>query len=98
MTYKSKCVLMLVILCAASLGVTVTEGFHTAAQNPQRPRLVPSTSQQKPTSKPTPPREPDDLDADVIRVDTDLVNTVFTAVDQDRHFVTTLQANDLRVL
>ena len=39
-----------------------------------------------------------DSDPEVIRVDTDLVNTVFTAVDQDRHFVTTLRANDLRVL
>ena len=33
----------------------------------------------------------------MVRVDTDLVNTVFTAVDRDRHFVTTLRADDVRI-
>ena len=68
------------------------------AQNQQRPRLVESTSRIKPAAKPTPPPDPADADTEVIRVDTDLVNTVFTAVDQDRHFVTTLRASDVRVL
>lgn len=34
---------------------------------------------------------------DVIRVDTNLVNTLFTAIDKDRHFVTSLKAEDLRI-
>jgi VWFA-related protein len=33
----------------------------------------------------------------VLKIDTDLVNTVFTAVDRDRHFVTTLRSSDLRI-
>jgi Ca-activated chloride channel homolog len=99
MTYQSKRVLMLLIICAGLLGVCISRGLHAAAQERQRPRLIESPSRvTKPIAKPTPPAEPDDLDAEVIRVDTDLVNTIFTAVDQDRHFVTTLQANDLRVL
>ena len=62
----------------------------------QRPRTVAEPSVQTP-QKPVPTNPPDD-DADVIRVDTDLVNTVFTAVDQDHHFITTLRASDVRVL
>lgn len=36
-------------------------------------------------------------EAEVIRVETNLVNTVFTAVDKDRHFVITLNAADVRI-
>ena len=35
---------------------------------------------------------------DVIRVETDVTNLPFTAMDKDRHFVTTLRAEDVRVL
>jgi len=35
---------------------------------------------------------------DVVRVDTDVTNLPFTAMDKDRHFVTTLHAEDVRVL
>ena len=41
--------------------------------------------------------QPQDPAADVIRVETNLVNTLFTAVDKDRHFVTTLKAQDIRI-
>ncbi len=42
--------------------------------------------------KPVPPDDPD-----VIRVDTNLVNTLFTAVDKDRHFLTSLKSEDVRI-
>jgi Ca-activated chloride channel family protein len=35
---------------------------------------------------------------DVVRVDTDVTNLPFTAMDKDRRFITTLRAEDLRVL
>lgn len=35
---------------------------------------------------------------DVIRVETDVTNLPFTAMDKDHHFVTTLRAEDVRVL
>ena len=38
--------------------------------------------------------EPDD---DVVRVETDLVTTLFTAVDKERRFITTLRQEDLRI-
>ena len=97
MSYHSRIVSRLLLLSVALLGLSLTKTPLSSAQQ-QRPRLVETTSRAKPTAKPTPPVEGADVDADVIRVDTDLVNTVFTAVDQDRHFVTTLKANDLRVL
>jgi VWFA-related protein len=36
-------------------------------------------------------------EAEVVRVETDLVNTLFTAVDRDRHFVTSLRLEDVRI-
>lgn len=53
----------------------------------QRPRIVDA-----PTSSPT-----QDPEAEVIRVDTNLVNTLFTAVDKDRHFITSLRPEDVRI-
>ena len=35
---------------------------------------------------------------DVVRVDTDVTNLPFTAMDKQRRFITTLRAEDLRVL
>jgi VWFA-related protein len=58
------------------------------AVTPQDPTSQEPNKQPPPTSK---------ADSDVVRVETDLVTTLFTAVDKDRRFVTTLQQNDLRV-
>ena len=37
-------------------------------------------------------------DEEVIRIDTDLTNLLFTAVDKNNHFITTLRQEDIRVL
>jgi VWFA-related protein len=61
------------------------------------PRVAPSQSNaapQAPTPAATPPA---DSDAEVIRVETNLVNTFFTAVDRDHHFLTSLRAEDVSV-
>ena len=98
MSYDSRIVSRLLLLSVALFSLSLTRTPLSSAQNQQPPRLKESSSRAKPAAKPTPANEGADGDADVIRTDTDLVNTVFTAVDQDRHFVTTLRANDLRVL
>ena len=54
-------------------------------------------SQSTPRSSPTPPPDTSDPDADVVRIDTNLVNTVFTAIDKDRHFITSLRASDVQI-
>lgn len=67
-----------------------------SAQTQRRRRTVTPVTQAPPPSRTnvSPTQEPE---AEVLKIDTDLVNTVFTAVDRDRHFVTTLRASDVRV-
>ena len=52
-------------------------------------RLTPTQSQNPTTSE---------AQDDVLRVETDLVTTLFTALDSDRRFVTSLRAEDVRIL
>lgn len=61
-------------------------------QNQRRPRTV---SSKQPNTIPDSVRE--ESEPEVVRVDTNLVNTVFTAVDRDRRFITSLRASDLRI-
>jgi Ca-activated chloride channel family protein len=64
---------------------------------------IPASAQQQPSKTPKPPaqdRAPagEDDEDDVVRVDADLATVLLTAVDKDRHFVTTLKREDLRVV
>ena len=84
-----------------------------AGQEPSnRPRRAGDAAQQQtppqqqnpaPQAKPTPAATPrqDDADAidedDVLRVETDLTNVLFTAVDKNKRFITTLKQEDIRV-
>jgi Ca-activated chloride channel family protein len=66
--------------------------FGAQAQTPAEP--TPSPQQQQPT-----PQRPADDDADdaVERVETNLVNVLFNAVDKNRRFVTTLRQEDVQI-
>jgi Ca-activated chloride channel family protein len=61
-------------------------------------------SQQQTKPSPTPPSQPaknEDVtlqDDEVVRVDTDLTNVLFSAVDKEKRFVTTLKKEDIRIL
>ncbi len=59
----------------------------------QTPPALPAHAQ-APSPRPTPPI---DADGDVVRVETNLVNTLFTAVDKDRHFITSLRSSDIQI-
>ncbi len=89
----SKSIFLAVIVASLAFGSgTITE--KAAGQSQRRPRTV---TQPAPSSRNivSPPQtEPE---ADVLKIDTDLVNTVFTAIDRDRHFINTLRASDLRI-
>jgi len=50
-----------------------------------------------PRASPTPPGSTDEPEAEVVRVETNLVNTLFTAIDKDRHFITSLRATDIGI-
>jgi VWFA-related protein len=65
-----------------------------------RPRRAPNDSSTQPTPnpKPTPTEEGVELQEDeVVRVDTDLTNVLFTATDKNRRFVSTLHKEDIRI-
>lgn len=92
MRHRTASLIAMLMTAALSFGaITANLGIAQSQRQPVLSKPAPP--------KPTPPPDAaDDVEADVIRVDTDLVNTVFTAIDQDRHFITTLRASDLRVL
>lgn len=92
-------------LIALAMVVLVT-AIVTHAQSPQaqRSRTTQSTTQAAtPTPTPpstlpeTPPSTLPETDTDVVRVETNLVNTLFTAIDADRHFITSLRAEDIAI-
>lgn len=94
MQARSRITLLVAFVALAALSTAVTTAQNTSDQSKQRPRTV-SAPSARAQQKPTP--NLDELEPDVVRVETNLVNTVFTAVDRDRHFITTLRADDLRI-
>ena len=85
------------LIACLGAGATLNIAQKPATKTPaQRPRLV-KPEQAKPDSSPA--DQSTEVSAeDVIRTETDLVNTLFTAVDNERHFVTNLRQDDIRIL
>jgi VWFA-related protein len=86
--------ILVVVLVTSTFPIAQAQG--TSSPPVQRRRIGDSpassaTQDQKPSSNQSEP-EPE-----VVRVDTNLVNTLFTAVDKDRHFITSLRAEDIRI-
>lgn len=95
------CVMLAASLNAAQFrgSLTQTVSFRgSQAQSPrERPRLVRSEPA-KPAASPSNRPAPDASDDEIIRTETDLVNNLFTALDNQRHFITTLRQEDVRIL
>jgi VWFA-related protein len=76
-----------------------------SANRPRRTGDAPAAPQQTPTPAPpstkaTPPKGDDSevIDEDeVLRVETDLTNVLFTAVDKDKRFITALKREDISI-
>ncbi|MBV9959947.1 MAG: VWA domain-containing protein [Acidobacteria bacterium] len=99
--------LALMLLCVLALSGWLGTGAH--GQNPSttpdasRSRLTSNepAPQPTPTTKQQPASNPDEVtlqDDEVVRVDTDLTNILFTATDKNRRFLTTLRKEDVRIL
>src|SRR5213080_372150 len=94
------------LLCCASLiVVAILPGFtyHTLAQNPadSQNNTRPRRADNAPQTAPTPPKKEDEitLPADeVLKVETNLTNVLFTASDKQKRFISTLRREDVRVL
>jgi Ca-activated chloride channel homolog len=95
MILKRLDLVFLTVLMLAAVGSSI-KSQNSSERNQRRPRTVNAPSPTaSPTNTSTPPAESTEIE--VVRVETNLVNTVFTAVDRDRHFITTLRADDLRI-
>src|SRR5712664_1947378 len=95
-----RCALLALLILASASAVFVAESRaqNTEPQNNNRPRRAENLSQ----PSPTPPAKPEDettLHSDeVIRVDTNLTNILFTAADKQKRFITNLKREDVRIL
>lgn len=68
---------------------------HEVTPPPQTATPQPSPTVRQPTMPPALP--PPSTDDEVVRVETNLVDILFNAVDKNRRFVTTLKQDDIRV-
>src|SRR6266542_1454588 len=89
-------ILSLVFAVALIVTATPTTEALTSQSQIQRTRIV-GTTASAPSESATPPGQPSEPEPEVVRVETNLVNTLFTAFDKDRHFITTLRAEDVRI-
>ncbi|HJR06314.1 MAG TPA: VWA domain-containing protein [Pyrinomonadaceae bacterium] len=80
---------------ATLLLASLAFNFGAQAQTPAAPS--PSPQQQQPTPTPTPRAATDEQDDAVERVETNLVNVLFNAIDKNRRFVTTLRQEDVQI-
>jgi VWFA-related protein len=89
---------LLILAPAAAAFVAESRAQNTQPQNDNRPRRADNF----PQASPTPPAKPEDettLHSDeVVRVETNLTNILFTAADKQKRFVSSLKREDIRVL
>lgn len=79
-----------------SLGFTLIGfGSSSAQQMPPNPSTTPTPVSPPPIVTPTPPIEEDD---GIIKIDTEVVNVLFTAQDRKRRLLTNLQRGDVSIL
>jgi Ca-activated chloride channel homolog len=80
-------------LLAAAIAFAFLTGLSVTNAQQTIPNPAPKVS--SPSTSATPPPSDDD---EVIKVDTDVVNVLFTAQDRNRRLLTTLKEEDVRIL
>ena len=83
--------------------LALAAAFAVAGWAPARARVGGEQGQPQQQQQPKPKATPQDADEaidddDVVRFETDLTNVLFTAVDRNKRFVTTIKKEDVRVL
>ncbi len=80
-----------------SVGASAQQQDPAATQEKSRPRQT--NPQTTPSPRPSPKKEDDVTlqDDEVVRVETDLTNILFTAVDKQKRFVTTIKQEDIGI-
>ena len=106
MIYRKQVIIALVLTISSFMigGDWLTNrarGQNTSASaDPSRQRRASSIPETQPTPAETPTPSKDGIevqDDEVVRVDTDLTNVLFTATDKNRRFVSTLRKEDIRI-
>jgi VWFA-related protein len=92
--------LLLAPLCPGVLfSVSGQEGTASPQTDSRQRRASEPPQQSNPTLKRTDRKEGSKEQSDeVVTIETDLANVLFTAVDKNRRFITTIQKEDIRVL
>src|SRR5216684_1746715 len=89
---------LLIVATASVVFLAGSRAKNTEPQNNSRPRRA----ENNPQPSPTPPAKTEDeitLRSDeVVRVETNLTNVLFTAADKQKRFVSNLKREDIRVL
>jgi VWFA-related protein len=80
-------------LLLAAPGTNGSKRTYSAAPLQQQEQQRPAT----PTPRPTPSEVPPSNDEEIVRVETNLTNVLFTAVDKQKRFITDLRQEDIRV-
>ncbi|HYE16302.1 MAG TPA: VWA domain-containing protein [Pyrinomonadaceae bacterium] len=89
---------LLAALVVFGAALFATASAQQQEQTNDRPRRAGDASPQQ-TPTPRPPADDETLDEDAVeRVETDLTNILFTAIDRGRRFVTFLKRDDVRIL
>ena len=86
----------LVFVTVVTANFVVTNG-QKSSQPQSKPGQVVETPSAAPGKSQDPANKQSESETEVVRVETNLVNTLFTAVDKDRHFITTLRPEDVRI-
>ncbi len=81
----------------AGLGLLFSAGASAQESPASRPRRTGDAQQESPKPSPTPKEGEEIQEDEVVRVETDLTNILFTAVDKSKRFITTLRQEDVRV-
>src|SRR5436853_1248247 len=93
------------LVCASLIVAAIMPGFtrYTGAQNPTESQnnSRPRRAEDAPQTAPTPPKKEDEITLssdDVVKVETNLTNVLFTASDKQKRFISTLKREDVRML
>jgi Ca-activated chloride channel family protein len=99
---RTLAVLFTLALACAGAFVQTPSSAQERPQDPatSRPRRAGADepAQQQPAARPTPPQRDETIDDDeVLRVETDLTNVLFTATDKNKRFITSIRQEDIEV-
>src|SRR5437667_9938486 len=93
------------LFCASLIAAAILPGFtyHTLAQNPAESQnnSRPRRAEDAPQTAPTPPKKEDEITLpsdDVVKVETNLTNILFTVAEKQKRFISTHKIVEVLVL